>query len=119
MTAEETIRQLLEEQKASYLAQLQAAKEATQKELLEQKTAAQDEIDAKARDLDSQLTGFLTGAIAPAYRGENAGVLTRDPLLGKGSAPPPGKAPQKASMSLWAVAAAIGAYFYFKKRKRR
>lgn len=102
-------------------------KEKAQAELLEQqnqiyseiqtqKTDAENLISSKARELDNQYQGFLTGAVAPAYKTSMAGVTIRDSWFGYPNVVPTATQ-KKVEFPWWLVAVGIITFYFAQKRK--
>lgn len=71
---DDLVAESLAAQRDTYIAQIDSAKKSARDEL----TAYSDKIFTAERSLDNQFKGFLTGAIAPLYKTENANVGIRD-----------------------------------------
>lgn len=139
-TVQEVIQEQLEAQKAQYLAQIADAKAKAEADLAAQKSAAQKSLDdqksqaqsslysqheelqndilSQQTSLDTQFKGFLTGIIAPAYRGTDSGVLVRDPL--RNAAQPSAQSagsPEKKSFIPFILMGGLAYYYFYKKRR--
>lgn len=109
---DDLVAESLAAQRDTYIAQIDSAKKSAQDEL----SAYSDKIFTAERSLDNQFKGFLTGAIAPMYRTENASVNIRDALgVSQGIVSEDGESSQ---VSPILVLAFIGIAFYIFKRRK-